>query len=459
MSYKQVSFFGLSTGMRRAFVLVGLFILLWWPGRSAQADTSSVVESRRAQLQTQLDQLEQQISGYETLITSKHQEAASLQRDIAIINAEIARAKLEIKRKDLLIGRLAGTIQQKNQTILQMQDKIDREKASLAEAMRKLYEHDDLPLAEALLMYKDLADFFNQTETIDSLQLAIQVSASNLRDQIDTETKTREDLEVKKGEQVQLQTLRVIEKKNQEKKEAERQQVLKVTRGQESQYQKIAQQKKKDAAQIRSQLFLLQGSPAIPFERALEYANFASLGTGVRPAFILGIISQESELGQNIGQCNLPNDPPEYKWQQVMHTRDRQPYLAITAELGLDPEQMPVSCPMRGSNGKRIGWGGAMGPAQFIPSTWVLYKDNVAAITKVTPPNPWTPKDAFVASALLSKDNGASGGPEAERKAAAKYFAGSNWNSSLGRSYASQVLAKADKYQEQITFLQSLVLR
>src|SRR3989338_2058509 len=129
-------------------------------------------------------------------------------------------------------------------------------------------------MLEALVAYKNVSDFLNQSATIDSLQLAIQVSASDLRDHISTEAHARENLEVEKGEQVQLQNLKVIEKKNQEKKEAERQQVLKVTRGQESQYQKLAAQKKKDAAQIRSQLFLLQGSPAIPFEKALEYANF-----------------------------------------------------------------------------------------------------------------------------------------------------------------------------------------
>ena len=43
--------------------------------------------------------------------------------------------------------------------------------------------------------------------------------------------------------------------------------------------------------------------------------------------------------------------------------------------------------------------------------------------------------------------------------AAAKYFAGGNWNTSLGRSYASQVLARADTYQEQIDLLQSVAQR
>lgn len=419
-------------------------------------ESGSAVESRRTQLQSQLDELEKQIGGYEGLIKEKQKEVSSLERDIAIINAEIARAKLEIRRKDLAISQISGTIRQKTQTIAEMREQIEREKASLAEALRELYEYGDVSVAEIFLGYEDLSDFFSQISTIDSLQFAIQVSAADLRDQIGVEAQAREELEERKQEEQQLRTLRELEKKAQEKKEAERKSVLKETRGQESLYKKTVEQKKRDAARIRSELFLLQGSPAIPFERALEYAEFASRVTGVRAAFVLGVIAQESELGKNIGQCNLPEDPPEYKWSQVMHTRDHQPYLAVTAELGLNPEAMPLSCPMRGSDGKRVGWGGAMGPAQFIPSTWVLYKAKVAGITGSNPANPWSPKDAFVASGLLLKDNGA---VTDERKAAAKYFAGSNWNSYLGRSYANQVLAKVEKYQEQITFLQSLAQR
>ena len=100
-----------------------------------------------------------------------------------------------------------------------------------------------------------------------------------------------------------------------------------------------------------------------------------------------------------------------------------------------------------------------MGPAQFIPSTWMLYKDKVAKLISHSPANPWNPQAGFVASGLLSKDNGAVGTRENERVAAAKYFAGGNWNTSLGRSYASQVLARADTYQEQIDLLQSVAQR
>ncbi len=420
-------------------------------------EASDAVETRRSQLQAELKGLEQQIAGFDILIANKQGEAASLVRDIDIIDAEINRSKLEIKRRNLAITGLATSIDQKSIAIKEMSGVIDRERASLAEALRTLHEYDNVSLIELLLGYEELSDFFVEVDTIDSLQVAIQTSFQSLRADISRTEEARENLSGEKQEQIELRALQEIEKRQQEGKEKEKQTLLKETRGQEANYRQHADARRSRAAAIRSELFLLQGSPAIPFEEALRHAEFSSTHTGVRPAFILGIIAQESELGRNIGQCNLPTDPPQYKWQSVMKpSRDQAPYLQITQELGLDPNAMPVSCPMRDSSGDQVGWGGAMGPAQFIPSTWILYKDAVSRISGNSPANPWNPRDAFVASGLLLRDNGASGSRDAEFKAAAKYFAGGNWNTYLGRSYANQVLAKVDKYQEQITFLKSL---
>ena len=96
-----------------------------------------------------------------------------------------------------------------------------------------------------------------------------------------------------------------------------------------------------------------------------------------------------------------------------------------------------------------------MGPAQFIPTTWQLYVDRIRKITGHNPPNPWDPFDAFAAAALLLKDNGAAAGTySAERTAALKYLAGSNWKKTAYSFYGDDVMALAQKYQEQINILQ-----
>ena len=95
-----------------------------------------------------------------------------------------------------------------------------------------------------------------------------------------------------------------------------------------------------------------------------------------------------------------------------------------------------------------------MGPAQFIPSTWRTYEARVAATTGHSVPNPWSAEDAIAAMSLYLGDLGAdAGGYSAERRAAAKYYAGGAWAGRQGQSYGASVLALAESIQSNVDFL------
>jgi membrane-bound lytic murein transglycosylase B len=132
--------------------------------------------------------------------------------------------------------------------------------------------------------------------------------------------------------------------------------------------------------------------------------------------------------------------------------RDVPPFLALGLQLGFDPHHQVVSCPIASAG----GWGGAMGPAQFIPSTWALYADRVASGSGDSVANPWDPADAIMAMSFLLADNGASaGGYTAEFNAAARYYAGWNGPSTgAGKTYANQVMNTVkNSIQPNIDFL------
>jgi membrane-bound lytic murein transglycosylase B len=175
---------------------------------------------------------------------------------------------------------------------------------------------------------------------------------------------------------------------------------------------------------------------------------------GVDPAFLLAIMTQESNLGANVGQCYLTNPDTGAGigkntgavFSNVMHpTRDVPVFLSITNDLQFNAFQTAVSCPIAGIK----GYGGAMGPAQFIPSTWQIFADRLKAILSYEA-NPWSPRDAFMASGMYLSDLGAVGtSTSAQNKAACKYY-GSGGSTC---SYSRSVMALKAKIQANIDLL------
>lgn len=430
-------------------ILPAILLALIFSLAQAQADPSAVI-SRRAELEAELKEYESQIGEFQKLIQAKQSEAKSLKSEIDILTAEISKSKLEIKARTLTIQKLQGEIKEKGKNIQNLQVEIDRARTNLLGFLQKVRESDGLSLIELALTYENVSEFFGEIDAAKNLQVSLRNTLGKITSLKIDEENAKTELEGEEQEEQELKSLQELQKKFLEGREKEKQKLLKDTKGKESEYQKILKARQKDAANIKSQLFLLAGSNAIPFEKALEYANAAERATGVRPAFLLGLVTEESNLGQNVGKGN---------WQvDLSHARcksQREAFVAITSELGLDPNLMPVS--------KKVWYGycgGAMGPAQFMPVTWQLYKARVSKITGSNPPSPWEPKDAFVAAALLLDDNGAvAGNYNAEWKAAMKYLAGANWNKSAYRFYGDDVMAIAKKYQDQIDLLKSLAQR
>ncbi len=407
---------------------------------SAQ-DVGSSVTDRKAELQRQLDLIQIEINAEQNQLENQARQRETLEGDVAILTAKIKKAKLSIHARELIIKALAEDIKSKETTIGTYNGKIENEKESLAELIRKTNEIDSHSFVELVLSNQDISGFFLDIDTFQSIQMAMQDSFKLLRSNVEKTQAEEDALQNKKNEQSELQEIQKFEAQRTEAQEKEKKRIVAESKGVEAVYQKLIKEKQKSAASIRAELFTLQGSSAISFERALTYATNASKKTGVRPAVILGIIAEESNLGENVGKGT---------WRVDMKApRDTVPFMDITRRLGLDPDQMPVS------KKAWYGYGGAMGPAQFIPSTWILYEDRIAGATGHNPPNPWDPEDAFTATALLMADNGASAGTRsAERLAALRYLAG--WTNAKKPAYAfygDDVMELADKYQKLIDIL------
>ncbi|TRZ52121.1 hypothetical protein D4R99_03305 [bacterium] len=437
-----------------AFILSAVFVPASFLRAQSACERGALINPNdKAALQIALDECNKEISAQDQLLQGKQQERVSYERDVTILGAQIKKAQASINARNIIIGRLKENITEKNQVIEVLSDKISREKDSISQLLRKVNEIDQSSVAEVMLSQKNLSDFFLDMDSFNYIKNSLReslLSIGEAKKQNETEKAALEETERKEADaKAEIET----QKRAVQKNEKEKAQLLSITKNKEKEYQKILAEKKSLSAKIRAALFELRDSDGIQFGQAYEYALESYKKTGVRPAFLLAIFSQESSYGKNVGSCYLRDSTTGSGvgmntgkiFAKVMKPgRDIEPFLSITGTLGRDPFNTRVSCP------QEVGYGGAMGPAQFIPSTWVLYKNKIASNLGKSVADPWNPEDAFMAASLLLKDNGASaGGYSAERDAACKYFSGSKCStSSFAANYGNSVIAKASSIQE-----------
>lgn len=442
-------FFASPVGFTRWAITEGL-----WPRVFAQTP-----QEEREKLEEELKQLEEQIAEYEKDITKTEKEKKSLQNEIYILKTKIQKINTQISQSNVMIKDLGFQIQDTESSISQTSFKIDDSKQKLANILQLIYEKDQKSLLEVLLSEKELSDFFDDLtalETLNSRSSEILNDIKALKTSLEGQ---KVSLDREKSELENVVKVQTLQKQESEKAQQETNYYLKLTEAEYQQHLKNKQEAEKKAAEIRARIFELVGVPEAPtFGEALEMAKYVETITGVRPAFLLAVLTQESNIGKNVGQCYLKNSSTGagtviYSGKDVSKvmspTRDVPYFLQITRELGRDPYATPVSCPMS------YGWGGAMGPAQFIPSTWMIYRDEVRAVTGRAP-DPWSIKDAFLASALYLADYGAAKQDyNSEFNAALSYFAGPGWyNSSYKnvykRDYGYPVMNIATGYEADI---------
>ena len=384
-----------------------------------------------------------------------------LKGEISILTTKIAKINLQIKAVNLSIEKLGQEVTDTNTQINQTEGSITSNKNNISNTLQSIYQNDKADTIQILLKSKQLSDFFGNISDLTSVQDNLRTELEDLivarneladeKDQLDRQRLDAEEVRsYQASQQAQIQQIK-----------SEKNILLQATKGQVEQYKSLVVEKQKAAADIRNRIFRLLGGGELQFGDAVKIAAIAEKATGVRSALILSVLTQESAtsgvIGRNLGKCYY-NTPARNNAGTVMNNTQKPVFLALISSLGesYKPESTPVSCPIY-SDG---AYGGAIGPAQFLPTTWNLYKDRVAAVTGANPANPFNNLDAFTATALYLSD-GFQGCKtiysslfHQEDCVAAKYYAGGKWRSytSPGR-YGYRVAERAQNLQKDIDLL------
>lgn len=426
----------------------------------------SLFAQTQAELEQNLKDLEAQIAALTQNIDQTKKQGSSLKNDIAVLTKKIAQSKLKIQAHNAAISRLNQNITEKNRTINILDEKADRQKDSLGQIMRKMRYLEQYSLLDFGLQSDSLSTFFSDADSFSMVNRALNQSFQEIKATRSELEEVKTELLDAKDEETQKKLAQEAEKKKVESNQKEKNNLLTITKNQETEYKKVLSDRQKEAAQIRARLFALRDTASISFGQAYDYSVAASKTTGVRPALILAILMQESSLGINVGACYVSDfstgggvsiKTGDARPRTMNPTRDVPIFKSITSRLGRDPQKTQVSCWIPAySGGSPSGWGGAMGPSQFIPSTWQLFEPRITAATGASVADPWNPYHAITATAMYLSDLGAVSGNEvSERNAACKYYSGRSCSvSSAGAGYGNSVMNKLYSMQSDIDKLQ-----
>lgn len=394
--------------------------------KEIQAQVQSI-QSQKQETDTTLRNLQDELGYLEGQINTSESELQSTIREIDVISDELSDTRVHIQELEAAIRSQKSLIQQ---------------------YINSLYTRDEPSVLKLLFSDMKFSELVGTIEKAETIQ-------KNLADSIQLiETKEREivaekqHLFDKEEELLMLKKLQQDQKNLLIAKQEEKQGLLQITQGDQSRFEELLAQKFEDQQNVLNTIQLLGGgsNSVISVEEIYRLAeiNSARLGGKVRPEFMVGLMKVESNLGQNVGRFFYKDALSGCAAKPGNNTRinfakEEQAFEQIVARLGL-PLTQPVSgCPFP----NYVGVGGAMGPAQFIPTTWLSHEQKIISLKGGGQANPWSIEDAMMAMALkLTKggQNHIAGDPSAERHAAMCYLGGCKhgW-------YADKVFAEASR--------------
>lgn len=457
----------------RAFLAFSvIFFGVFAPGFAQVVCTTEGLDGRTEdELRAIADQCDREKAEHERALNEKQRESVTIERDVAVAEFKINTAKSDIRVSDVKIKQLKNTIVRKTETIRTLSIDSARVRGSIAELLRKTDELDSYSLPEVALSGKTLSDFFTDVESFTSIKSGLSEALSEMNAIIEKTEAEKQALLEKEQNERGVRLAREREQKKEEAYRREKELLLSLSKKEEAVYKEQIAQKEAIKRAIRSRIFRTVGGAEITFGDALKLIQPYEEVLGVESALVLAVLFQESGeggvIGGNLGRCTY-DQPKNNADGTVMSKSQHASFLAIADELGLNPASVPVSCPIP-ADGQ---YGGAMGPAQFMPNTWwninteTGYKKRITKVLGVPVPSPFENLHAFLGTGLYLSDafqrcKGAfSSVFEQWSCSAAKYYSGlASSGSKLLRhmsapySYGYKVAVRAREFQKDIDTL------
>lgn len=364
--------------------------------------------------QKKLDKLKKQKKKKEAIKEKYLNEAGAIKGSLNNILGNIGVLEKKVARTQSELDKI-------NNDIKKQEEQIDNHKKKLADILRRINKKNTELQLIMLDSKKSMDEYIRNEDLLEELQ-------KKILDEMDELKEKKRELNEQKKKASEAREVLVDQKKTLDKEKVRKSWEYNGAQRKVSEQEAEIREIEKEMAALQSTISALLGKSYNTNDIKVA-AGFASRVTGVRKAFILGMLTEETNLGRYTGGCT-------YKTSRMNNYRKKL-FKQIAKETGHNYKKMKVSCPPRGYKGT----GGAMGVAQFMSDTWMGYKNKIAAVTGHKHPDPWNLTDGVMAMALKLANDGATK-KSGECRAAMRYLGGSHhW-------YCEKVLRYAKQYEK-----------
>jgi len=249
-------------------IVPGIFFFI--PPVNAQTEVERL-QSEIRERNERLGQIEKEIAQYEAELLKVGAEKGTLQKAINQLElerkkvlADISYTEAKINNTDLQIGKLSLEIG--NTT-----NNINQNVAAVGEILRMVAENDNDSLLELFLRHENLAQFWDEVENLETVRQSMREKVAELDSLRNSLTGKKIEETDRRGELVSLKQQYTGQQAILESNKKEKNQLLTVTKNQESEYQKQLEEKKaarealvKEVQAIESELQFILDPNSIP---------------------------------------------------------------------------------------------------------------------------------------------------------------------------------------------------
>ncbi|HLC49779.1 MAG TPA: peptidoglycan DD-metalloendopeptidase family protein [Candidatus Andersenbacteria bacterium] len=214
---------------------------------SLRADVADELQKKLNAQKETLKDIDAKIAEFKQKVQEKRATAQTLQGQIEIINDGIENITLSIKKTEAQIDQTDAEVENVQYDIAKKEDSIDKGKIVLADYIRQMQTLDMQSSVAVFLKYSTLSDAITESSTVEQLQEQAHNTIIKIQ-------KEKQELQEKKAQlddfKQSLDALKTRQRQQQQalfEQNASKQQVLKLTNAQESQYQELLEQSKADA--------------------------------------------------------------------------------------------------------------------------------------------------------------------------------------------------------------------